>query len=71
MSDFDIKIFADDLEEEAQMQLAKLISVPAFANKKIRIMPDAHAGAGCVIGFTGNLGSKIIPNIVTKIVAII
>ena len=71
MSDFDIKIFADDLEEEAQMQLAKLISVPAFINKKIRIMPDAHAGAGCVIGFTGNLGSKIIPNIVTKIVAII
>lgn len=64
MSDFDIKIFADDLEEEAQMQLAKLISVPAFVNKKIRIMPDAHAGAGCVIGFTGNLGSKIIPNIV-------
>ena len=27
-------------------------------------MPDAHAGAGCVIGFTGDLGDKIIPNIV-------
>ena len=27
-------------------------------------MPDTHAGAGCVIGFTADLGSKIIPNIV-------
>ena len=27
-------------------------------------MPDVHAGAGCVIGFTGNLGNKVIPNIV-------
>jgi RNA-splicing ligase RtcB len=27
-------------------------------------MPDAHAGAGAVIGFTSTLGSKIIPNIV-------
>ena len=27
-------------------------------------MPDVHAGAGCVIGFTANLGDKVIPNIV-------
>lgn len=27
-------------------------------------MPDVHAGAGCVIGFTGDLGEKVIPNIV-------
>ena len=27
-------------------------------------MPDVHAGAGYVIGFTGNLGDKEIPNIV-------
>lgn len=27
-------------------------------------MPDVHAGAGCVIGFTGDLGDKVIPNIV-------
>lgn len=31
---------------------------------KIRIMPDVHAGAGCVIGFTADLGDKVIPNIV-------
>ena len=28
-------------------------------------MPDVHAGAGCVIGFTGDLGDKVIPNIVS------
>ena len=27
-------------------------------------MPDVHTGAGCVIGFTGDLGDKVIPNIV-------
>jgi len=27
-------------------------------------MPDVHAGKGCVIGFTANLGDKVIPNIV-------
>ena len=27
-------------------------------------MPDVHAGGGCVIGFTGDLGDKVIPNLV-------
>lgn len=27
-------------------------------------MPDCHAGASCVIGFTADLGDKVIPNIV-------
>ena len=31
---------------------------------KVRIMPDVHAGKGCVIGFTADLGDKVIPNIV-------
>ena len=30
----------------------------------MRIMPDVHAGAGCVIGFTADLGDKVILNIV-------
>ena len=41
----------------------------AFKNCKVRIMPDVHAGKGCVIGFTADLGDKVIPNIV-KIVLI-
>lgn len=61
---YDVKIFTDNVEESAIEQIKKLLSIDVFSDKKIRIMPDVHAGAGCVIGFTGNLGDKVIPNIV-------
>lgn len=61
---YDVKIFTDNIEENALEQIKTLLSIDVFADKKIRIMPDVHAGAGCVIGFTGNLGDKVIPNIV-------
>lgn len=61
---YDIKIFTDRLDDTALEQIQKLLSIDVFADKKIRIMPDVHAGAGCVIGFTGDLGDKVIPNIV-------
>ena len=60
----DVKIFTDNVEESAIEQIRTLVAIDVFAGKKIRIMPDVHAGAGCVIGFTGNLGDKVIPNIV-------
>lgn len=61
---YDVKIFTDNIEASALEQLKKLMSIDVFSDKKIRIMPDVHTGAGCVIGFTGNLGDKVIPNIV-------
>lgn len=61
---YDVRIFTDNIEENALEQIKTLLSIDVFADKKIRIMPDVHAGAGCVIGFTGNLGDKVIPNIV-------
>lgn len=60
----DLKIFTDDIEQEAVNQINELLNQEAFKDSKIRIMPDVHAGKGCVIGFTGNLGDKVIPNIV-------
>lgn len=60
----DLKIFADLVEQEAVEQINKLAEQTAFKDCKIRIMPDVHTGAGCVIGFTADLGEKIIPNIV-------
>ena len=60
----DVKIFTDNIEETALEQIKQLLSIDVFSDKKIRIMPDVHAGAGCVIGFTGDLGDKVIPNIV-------
>ena len=61
---YDVKIFTDNIEETALAQIKELLSIDVFSDKKIRIMPDVHAGAGCVIGFTGDLGDKVIPNIV-------
>ena len=61
---YDVKIFTDNIEETALEQIKELLSIDVFSDKKIRIMPDVHAGAGCVIGFTCDLGDKVIPNIV-------
>ncbi len=63
-NDMDLKIFTDLVEQEAINQIHTLIEQPAFTNCKVRIMPDVHAGKGCVIGFTADLGNKVIPNIV-------
>ena len=60
----DLKIFTSNIEDNAKEQIDLLLEQEAFKDCKIRIMPDVHAGAGCVIGFTGNLGNKVIPNIV-------
>ena len=60
----DVKVFARNLEDEARRQVDTLASLDAFDGAKVRIMPDAHAGAGCVIGFTADLGEKVIPNLV-------
>lgn len=60
----DLKIFTQNIEQEAIEQINLLLEQDAFKNSKVRIMPDVHAGKGCVIGFTGDLGNKVIPNIV-------
>ena len=59
-----VKFFADTIDPKAYDQVMTLASQSAFEGCKIRIMPDVHPGSGCVIGFTANLGEKVIPNIV-------
>jgi RNA-splicing ligase RtcB len=58
------KIFAVDIEHSALEQIRNVVNHPAFAGQTIRVMPDVHAGAGCVIGFTSTFGDKVVPNIV-------
>jgi len=58
------KVFTDNIEDTAQSQIITLLNQEVFKDSKIRIMPDTHAGAGCVIGFTADFGNKIIPNLV-------
>lgn len=62
----DLKIYANPvtLDQKAVNQVYTLLEQEAFANAKVRIMPDVHSGAGCVIGFTADLGQKVIPNVV-------
>ena len=58
------KVFTDNIEEEAMTQIIQLCNQEFVEGCTIRIMPDCHAGVGCVIGFTADLGDKVIPNIV-------
>ena len=58
------KVFTDNIEKEAIEQLRELCNQPFIEGCKVRIMPDTHKGSGCVIGFTADLGDKVIPNIV-------
>ena len=60
----DLKIFAKTIDQKARDQIDLLLAQEPFKDCKVRIMPDVHAGKGCVIGFTANLGDKVIPNIV-------
>lgn len=58
------EIFAESVESSALDQIKRMCLSPAFDPGSIRIMPDVHAGAGSVIGFTAPLGDKIIPNVI-------
>jgi len=58
------KVFTDSIEVTAQAQVIELCNQPFIEGSKIRIMPDTHAGAGCVIGTTMTIQNKIVPNLV-------
>lgn len=60
----DAKVFATTIEEEAINQIQTVLDHPAFEQSLIRIMPDVHAGAGCVIGFTQKGLDNVVPNLV-------
>jgi len=57
-------IYTDELEESAEGQIRKLCDQPYTEGRKIRIMPDVHAGAGCAIGTTMTIKDKVVPNLV-------
>lgn len=39
-----LKIFTNNIEQEAIDQINTLMEQPAFSNCNVRIMPDVHAG---------------------------
>ena len=56
--------YTDNLEPVAYGQIESVCNEEAFANAKIRIMPDVHAGKGCTIGTTMTIVDKVVPNLV-------
>lgn len=57
-------IFSDQLDKTALDQIKGLCDHEASQGSRIRIMPDAHAGAGCTIGTTMTVVDKVVPNLV-------
>ena len=58
------KIFTDTCDSATIAQVTNLMNQLSVAGAKVRIMPDCHAGAGCVIGTTMTITDKVIPNLV-------
>jgi len=56
--------FTSNLEEMSTEQIKTLCNQEVFADCKIRIMPDVHAGKGCTIGTTMTIKDKIVPGMV-------
>jgi tRNA-splicing ligase RtcB len=52
------KIFTDNCDDTTQSQIVNLCNQSFIESSKVRIMPDCHAGAGCVIGTTMTLTDK-------------
>jgi len=59
------KVFTDNVEEEAIVQIKTLLNQEFIRDSKIRFMPDVHAGAGCVIGTTLTITKDlVVPNLI-------
>lgn len=56
--------YTNELEVAASEQIEAVCNEEAFADSKIRIMPDVHAGKGCTIGTTMTIKDKVVPNMV-------
>ena len=59
-----VKVFTDTLDKPTKLQIAATARDPAYADSKIRVMPDTHAGRGCVIGMTMTLTGRVSPSLV-------
>lgn len=60
----EVVVYAKTVEQEAISQIIAMANSPLGENAHIRIMPDCHAGAGCVIGTTMLITDKVCPNLV-------
>ena len=57
-------IYSDRPDYEACNQVQQLLDLEAFKDCVVRVMPDYHAGAGCVVGLTIKGCKNIVPNLI-------
>ncbi|MEG0386114.1 MAG: RtcB family protein [Solibacillus sp.] len=60
----DAVIYTNNPQEAAILQIKELVNQSFMQGAKVRIMPDYHAGKGCVIGTTIALNNRVVPNLV-------
>ena len=58
------RVFAVELESSALGQIRTLCDQPFTDGSRIRVMPDCHAGKGCVVGLTMTVQGRLCPNLV-------
>lgn len=58
------KVFTDIVDQASVSQIIELCNQEFTKGAKIRMMPDIHAGMGCVIGTTMTITDKVVPNLV-------
>ena len=57
-------VYTNNTDNATISQLMELLNLESVRGSNIRIMPDTHAGVGCVIGATMTISDKVIPNLV-------
>ncbi|OQR82951.1 hypothetical protein ACHHYP_15284 [Achlya hypogyna] len=60
----DAWVFLDEIhvDRETHLQIAAMAVHPTVAH--VRVMPDAHKGNGCCVGFTCRLTSSVLPGLI-------
>lgn len=58
------KVYTDNIEPEAYRQILNMMNQKFSERANIAVMPDVHAGTGCVIGLTMDIKDKVVPNLV-------
>lgn len=58
------KVFTNNIDSKAISQIIEILNEDFTKDSSIRIMPDCHPGAGCVIGTTMVIKDKVVPNLV-------
>lgn len=59
-----LRVFARTVEQACYDQIERFMRSPASEGSQVRIMPDTHAGKGCVVGFTMTIQDRVVPNLV-------